>query len=41
MHNDINTSFNSESLIATLGIIALLLALIAYQQRGHADQSGV
>ena len=39
MHNDINTSFNSETLIATLGIIALLLALIAYQQRGHADQS--
>ena len=39
MHNNINTSFNSETLIATLGIIALLLALIAYQQRGHADQS--
>ena len=39
MHNDINTSFNSETLIATLGIIALLLALIAYQQRGHVDQS--
>ena len=39
MHNDINTSFNSETLIATLGIIALLLALIAYQQRGSANQS--
>ena len=39
MHNDINTSFNSDTLIATLGIIALLLALIAYQHRGHADQS--
>lgn len=36
----INTAdFSSETLIATLGIIALFLALIAYQQRGHADQS--
>ena len=29
MHNDINTSFNSETLIATLGTLALFLALIA------------
>ena len=33
------TGFSSESLIATLGIIALFLALIAYQQRGNANQS--
>ncbi|WP_299076218.1 hypothetical protein [uncultured Paraglaciecola sp.] len=33
------TGFSSESLIATLGIIALLLALIAYQQRGNANQA--
>lgn len=42
MQNDtiINTTgFSSESLIATLGIIALFLALIAYQQRGNANQS--
>ena len=42
MHDNtiINTAgFSSETLIATLGIIALFLALVAYQQRGHADQS--
>ena len=39
MQTDINTSFSSETLIATLGIIALFLALIAYQQRGNANQS--
>lgn len=33
------TGFSSEQLIATLGIVALFFALIAYQQRGHANQS--
>ena len=39
MHNDISTTFSSESLIVSLGIIALFLSLIAYQQRGHVNQS--
>ena len=38
MHNNLNTAFSSESLITTLGIIALLFALVAYQQRGHVNQ---
>ena len=33
------TGFSSESLIATLGIVALFLALMAYQQRGNVNQS--
>ncbi|WP_299076236.1 hypothetical protein [uncultured Paraglaciecola sp.] len=39
MQNNISTTFSSESLIVSLGIIALLFALIAYQQRGHVNQS--
>ena len=38
MHNNLNTAFSSESLITTLGIIGLLFALVAYQQRGHVNQ---
>jgi hypothetical protein len=30
---------DNTTLISSLGVIALLLALIAYQQRGHANQS--
>lgn len=39
MQSNISTTFSSESLIVSLGIIALLFALIAYQQRGHVNQS--
>ena len=39
MQNDISTTFSSESLIVSLGIIALFCALVAYQQRGHVNQS--
>ena len=39
MQNDINTTLTSESLIVSLGIIALFCALVAYQQRGHVNQS--
>lgn len=39
MHSNLNTAFSSESLITTLGIIALLFALVAYQQRGHVNQA--
>ena len=39
MQNDINTTLTSETLIVSLGIIALLCALVAYQQRGHVSQS--
>lgn len=41
MQHDINTTagFSTETLITSLGIIALILALIAYQRRGSANQS--
>ena len=39
MQMDINTAFSSETLIVSLGIIALFCALVAYQQRGHVNQS--
>lgn len=39
MQTNLNTAFSSESLIVSLGIIALFFALIAYQQRGHVNQS--
>ena len=39
MQSNISTTFSSESLIVSLGIITLLFALIAYQQRGHVNQS--
>ena len=38
MQDNINT-FDSGTLITSLGIVALFLALIAYQQRGHVNQA--
>ena len=41
MQNDIitNSGFTNETLITSLGILALIWALIAYQRRGNANQS--
>ena len=39
MQTNLTTAFSSESLIVSLGIIALFCALVAYQQRGHVNQS--
>ena len=39
MQANLTTAFSSESLIVSLGIIALFCALVAYQQHGHVNQS--